>query len=149
LFKALYFGSDASDKLFRSFTHFGLNGSLGGNAEFGSSEPIFPLTRRVPKSGGQFAGVSKGEGHPSPDEEDFSFKVVRDPNAEIRDDDDRLLRTYNESLSSRGDNNRFLSRIQEEESDECDVYPPHEEDSPEGLPKCSGSILFPAYHFLS
>ena len=131
---------------------------MGGNAEFGSgeieeepSEPIFPLTRRGPQSGGQLAGVSKeSEGHFSPDEEDFSFKVVRDPNAEIMDDDDRVLGTHDESLSSLGDNNRFLSRIQEEETDECDdVSPPHDEDSPEGLRKSSGSLLSPICYSLS
>ncbi|KAG0568910.1 hypothetical protein KC19_6G051200 [Ceratodon purpureus] len=124
--------------------------SGSGEIEEEPSEPIFPLNRREPKLGG---GVSKeSEDHSSLDEEDFSFKVVRDPNAEIMDDDDRVLGTHDESLSSIGDNNRFLSRIQEEETDECDdVSPPHEGDSPEGVRKSTGgngshSIGSPLFH---
>lgn len=125
-----------------------------GNAESGSgeieeepSEPIFPLTRRGPKSGAQFTDVSnESEDHFSPDEEDFSFNVVRDPNTEIMEDEDIVLGTHGESLSSRGDNNRFLTRIQEEETDECDdVSPPHDEDSPEGLRSSTGNLLLPTF----
>lgn len=123
-----------------------------GNAESGSgeieeepSEPIFPLTRRGQKSGVQFATVAKESDGQSPgDEEDFSFNVRRDFDAEISEDDERILGTHDESLSSRGDNNRFLSRIQEEETDECDdVSAPHKAlssrgDSPEAPGNSTG-----------
>lgn len=121
-----------------------------GNAESGSgeieeepSEPIFPLTRRGQKLGVQFSSLAKeSDDAQSPgDEEDFSFNSGGDLDAEIfeEEDDERILGTHDEALSSRGDKNRFLSRIQEEETDECDdVSPPHEElssrgDSPEAL----------------
>lgn len=110
------------------------NNSGKGNTEFGSgeieeepSEPIFPLTRRGQKPGAQFTTLANESDAQSPrDEEDFSFNVEDLGTEILEEDDERILGTHDEVLSSLGDKNRFLSRIQEEETDECDdVSPPH------------------------
>ncbi|XP_024396536.1 uncharacterized protein [Physcomitrium patens] len=92
------------------------------------SEPIFPLTRRWHKSEGHVAAPIKGrDANSSQETEEFSFDVARDSNTETMYDGDRVLRIHDDALPSEEDNSRFLSKIQEEESDEYDVSPPHPE----------------------
>jgi hypothetical protein len=124
-----------------------------GNAESGSGEieeeQIFPLTRRGQKSGVQFTTLAEESDARSPRDEEFSFNVGRDLDTEIlEEDDERILGTHDEALSSRGDKNRFLSRIQEEEIDEYeDISPPHQAmssrgDSPEAPGNSTGRSPF-------
>lgn len=54
--------------------------------------------------------------------EEFFFDVVRDLNIEIMYDGDRVLRIYDDVLFFEEDNSCFLSKIQEEEFDEYDVF---------------------------
>lgn len=56
-------------------------------------------------------------------------------------DGDRVLRIHDDALPSEEDNSRFLSKIQEEESDEYDVYPPHPEVSLGALDNQTGKSL--------
>nr|PNR59495.1 hypothetical protein PHYPA_002286 [Physcomitrium patens] len=105
-----------------------------GEIEEEPSEPIFPLTRRDHKSGRQFASISKESDALSSQGVECSSNSDRNLHEATTEDDGRVLKKLDVVLSSRSDNNRFLSRIQEEEPDESVfVSQPHAEDSTEAL----------------